>query len=103
MTESILVKSCGEFNKQVVVVRLIAFEGGFVADGCAAFVTAVNDDKSLFGIGQGLNGAENSLTVVGSVTGVYVNVKRAEAKRAVIARGVAKWLNLFATVFAYEA
>ena len=75
MTESILVKYCGEFNNQVVVVGLVAFEGGFVADGCAAFVTAVNDYKSLLWVGQRLNGAENALTVVGSVAGIYINVK----------------------------
>ena len=57
----------------------------------AAHVTAMYDDVSLLGIGLCLDGAENAAAGIGSVTGVYINVQRAKAKRAVISRGVSKW------------
>lgn len=58
----------------------------------------MDDDISLLGVGESLNRAENTATVVGSVAGVDVNVKRAEAEGAVISRGVAERQHLFSAV-----
>ena len=59
--------------------------GGAVANRGAAFVAAVNDNKALFGVGESLDRAENSAAIVGSVARVYINVKRAKAKWAMVA------------------
>ena len=69
-----LTETCGQADKKIVVVRLISFKCGFVSYRCAAFLTSVYDDKSLFGVGKSLNRAENSAAFVGSVAGIYVNV-----------------------------
>lgn len=79
-----LIKSCGQSYQEVVIVGLLSLKGGLVAYCFAAFVTAMNNDISLFRVGQGLYGTENALTVVCSVAGIDVNVQRAKAKRTVI-------------------
>lgn len=80
-----LLKSCGEFYQKVVVIGLTALNSSLVAHGCTAFLATVYDNEALFGIGKRLYGAENAKTVVCSVTGVYVNVKRAKAEGTMIA------------------
>jgi len=50
-----------------------------------------------------LHRAKNSAAGIGSVTGVYINVERAKAKGAVIARGNAEGQDLLAAVFACKA
>jgi hypothetical protein len=82
--ERYLVKACGKLNEQVVIVGLTSFEGRFVSDGLSTFITTVNDNISFFRIGKSLYRAENSATVVGSVAGIYVNVKRAKAEGTMI-------------------
>ena len=93
----------GQTNKQIIVVGLVAFHSRLVADGLTAFVASVDDDKSLFGVGQGLYGTKDALTLVGSVAGIDVHVERAEAEGTVISRGVAKGQNFLTTVLAYKA
>ena len=77
--------------------------GGFVADCLPASVASVNYDIATLCIGKCSYRAKDTATTVCSVTGVYVHVKRTEAERAVIARGVSEGQNLFAAVFAYKA
>ena len=59
-----------------------------------ALFTAVGDDKALLGIGLALYGLEPTLTLAGTVAGVYIEVERPKAKGAMIARGVAEGLDL---------
>ncbi len=82
--------SC-ELDEQVGVVGLdFCLVGGFVADGCAATVAAVYDYVALFGVGLRLYRAEYPAAIVCPVTGIYIHVKRAKAKRTVIAGGIAE-------------
>ena len=59
--------------------------GCLVADDSTAFVTAVDDDISLFGVRLRPYRAENSAAIIRSVTGVDIHVKRAEAEGAMVA------------------
>ena len=79
-----LAKACGELDKQVVIVGLIALKGSLVANGLTTLIASVNDDKALLGVGESLYGTKDSLTLVGSVTRVNIYVKRAEAEGTVI-------------------
>ena len=97
------VKTCGKSDKQIVVVALLALKSRLVAHRSAAFVTAVDDDKALFGIGQSLYGTKDTVAIVGSVAGIYINVERAEAEGTVISRGVTKGKHLSATVLTDKA
>ena len=96
------VKTCGKSDKQIVVVALLALKSRLVAHRSAAFVTAVDDDKALFGIGQSLYGTKDTVAIVGSVAGIYINVERAEAEGAVIARACPHRENLFTAMGAKE-
>ena len=82
---------------------MISLEGGFVAYRLSAFIATVDYNKALFGVGKSLNGSKNALTFIGSVTGIYINVKRAKAEWTVISRGVAKRLNLSAAILTNKA
>ena len=94
----------GKLYEKVGIVGLdFCLVGGFIADGCAASIASVNDDVSLFGVGLCPYRAEYSAAIVCPVTRIYINVKRAKAKRTVIARGIAKGHDLFAAIFAYKA
>ncbi len=99
-----LITSCGEFYQKVGVVGLnFCFVSRLVSYGSTAPLTAVNYDITALCIGECLHGAENTATFVLSVARVYINVKRAKAKRAVVSRRVAEGQDLFAAVFAYKA
>ena len=71
-----------------------------VSNDLAATLASMDYYISLFGVGKRSYGAQNSAAFVCSVARVNVNVKRAKAKRAVIARGVAKRQNLFSAILA---
>ena len=69
------IASRSKLYKQLGVVGLdFCFVSRFVAHNAAATVTFVNDDVSLFRVGQGLDGAQNAAAIVCSVTRVYINV-----------------------------
>ena len=70
--------------------------GRLVTDGLSTSFASVDDYKATFGVWLGLYGAQNTAASVCSVTRVYIHMKRAEAKWAVIARGVSKGQNLLA-------
>ena len=74
-----------------------------ISDDGAAFVTAVDDDVALLGVGLCLDGAENTAAGVGSVAGVDIYMQRAQAEGTMVSRGVAEGQNLLATAFADEA
>ena len=77
--------------------------GGLIADGRAAFIAFIDDDISLFRVGENLNGAEDSAAVVGAVAGVYVYMNRTKAMGAVVAGGDAEGFHLESAVFADKA
>ena len=96
--------ACGEADDKVGVVGLyLRLVGGFVARDFATTVTAVNEDIAALGVRKGADGAENTATGIGAVTGENVYVQGAEAEGAMVARGVAEREHLFATVLAGEA
>ena len=76
--------------------------GGAVAVDLAAFRAFVDDDVALFGVGLGGDGLHQTLTQAGAVAGIYIEVLRPEAKRAVVSRGIAEGLNLAPAVLADE-
>ena len=95
---------CGELDEQVGVVGLdFCLVGGFVADGCSATVAAVYDYVALLWVRLRLYRAKYPAAGVCPVPWIYIHVKRAKAKRTVIARGVAERQNLLAAVFTYKA
>ena len=71
--------------------RLVAVQ--FPASG-----TAVYDDVALFGIGLGTDRLKLPAAGVSSVAGIDVYVKRPKTMRAVIARSIAKRLDLSSAV-----
>ena len=74
-----------------------------VAVDLAAFGATVDDDVSLFGVWLDANGLHSAAAGVGAVAGIDVHVKRPEAERAVVARGVAEGLYLKSAVGADKA
>ena len=76
---------------------------GFVSVNFTATRAFMDNDKSLFGVGQGLNRAQDTAAIVCSVTGIYVNVKRPKAKGAVVARRVFEWTDLRPAMYADES
>ena len=96
--------SCRELNEQIVVVGLnLCLVCRAVANGSTAFVAAVNYDISALCVGERLNGAQNTAAVVGSVTGIYINVQGAKTKGAVVSRGVSEREHLLAAILADKA
>ena len=58
----------------------------------------MNDNVALFGVSNNLNRLHRRATFAGSVAGIYINVQRPQAERAVVARGVSERLDLFAAM-----
>ena len=76
---------------------------GFVAVYFVTLRASVKNDISLFGVSYYLDRLHRRAAFTSAVAGVYVNVKRPKAKRAVIARGVAKRQYLLAAMCAYKS
>lgn len=92
---------CRQLNDELHIVGLaFRFMRRLVAPDGTAFCASVNDDKSLFAVRQCGNGLHKTAAVGGSVAGVYIEMNRPQAKRAVIPRGVAERLNLPAAMSA---
>ena len=91
------------YQKLAVVGLYFCLVCRFVAHGSTAPFASVNNNKSAFGVGKCLHGAQNSAAIVGSVTGIYINVKRAKAKRTVISRCISEREHLASAIFADEA
>ena len=58
--------------------------GGAVADGFAAFLAFMDNYEAMLGIGLGRYWAKYSAALIGSVTWIYIHVKRAEAEGAMV-------------------
>ena len=90
------VHSRSQFDYQRCIVGLnFRFVCCLVSDYCTTFIALVDYHISLFWIRFSLDRTENTTAVVGSVTGIYINVQGAEAERAVVAGGIAKAFYLF--------
>ena len=95
----ISVLTCGELYKKRKIVGLhLCIVRRTVSSYSAAFFASVYYYISLFGIGKHLYGAQMSVTFLGSVAGVFVNVERPQTKGAVIARAVSEWLYFLSAV-----
>ena len=95
---------CGEADNQAHIVGLdLRLVSRLVSHRPAASLTAVGDNISALGVGLSLDGTENSAAVVGSVTGVNIDVQGAQTEGAVVSRGIAEGENLFAAVLADKA
>jgi hypothetical protein len=96
--------SRGQLDKQGAVVGLdLRVKCGAVAADLSALLALVYDNKSASCIGLRAYRAQKSAAFVGAVAGVYVNVERAEAEGAVIARTCPHRENLLAAVGAYKS
>ena len=97
-------RSGGELDYQAHIVGLcLCLVRRLVSDGRAALVTTVNDYIAALGIGKRAYRAKYSAAIILSVTGVYINVERAKAEGAMIARGVTERKHLFFAILADES
>ena len=76
--------------------------GGAIAYHLTAFLAFVDKHEAVLGIGLGAYGAKYAATGVGSVARIYIHVKRAEAKRAMVSRGEAEGQDFFTAIFTYK-
>ena len=76
--------------------------GGAVAVDLAALGAFVNDDVALFGVGLGGDRLHKPLALARAVARIYIEMLRPQAKGAMISRGIAEGLNLFAAMLADE-
>ena len=75
----------------------------FVSHDGSAPLATVNDYITALGVGERSYRAKESCAVILSVSGVYVNVKGAKAKRTVIARGISERKHLSSAILAYKS
>lgn len=93
--ENRLYLSACQLDDVIYVVRLnFRFMRGFVAVNFAAFGAFMENDVTLFRVGERFYWVHDAAAFTGSVAGVYVNVKRAKAFGAMVARGIAEGQNL---------
>ena len=96
--------TCCEADNQAHIVGLdLRLVSSLVSHRPAASITAVGDNISALGVGLSLDGTENSAAVVGSVTGVNIDVQGAQTEGAVVSRGIAERQNLFSAGAADKA
>ncbi len=100
----ILYLSAGKLDDVVYIVGLyFCFVSRFVSVYLSAFVAFVEDDIAFFRVRKRFYGAHDAAALTSPVPGVDVNVERAEALGAVVARCVAEREHLKAAVGADEA
>lgn len=90
---------CRQLDYQIHIV----IPCGFVTAYRTAFAAFVDDDKSFFGVGLSGDGVHYALASCGTVTGIYVKVKGAEAFGAMVAGGISKGGNLVTAICANKA
>ena len=99
-----LVLASRKLDNEVDVVGLhVCLVCRLVPHDLSASVALVDNDISALRIRQGGYGAQGAAAVVCSVTGIYIHVQRAKAKRAVIARGVPEREHLSFAVHANKS
>lgn len=89
----------GELDQHIAVV----VGGSTITAESTASAAFVRDDKALLGIRLRENGIHNTAAVRCAVAGIYIEMETAEAKRAMVARGIAERRNLASAVLANEA
>ena len=96
--------TCGELYYELGIVGLnLCLVSRLVSYDLSAHLAPMHDNISAFRVGNSSYRAQNSAARICSVPGVYINVKRREAKRAVISRGISERKNLLAAIFAYKS
>ena len=94
----------GKFYNKIKIVGLhLCLVRCLVAYGLAATLTAVQDDISALGIRHGGHGLQGAAARVGAISGIDIHVQAPQAKWAMVARGVAKGLDLLAAMRANKA
>ena len=89
----------GERDQKLEAVGLLlCLVGGFVSVNFAATRAFMNDYIAFFGIRHDLDRFHRCAAFAGAVTGIYVNVKRPKAIRAMVSRGISKRLDLATAV-----
>lgn len=95
---------CSQFYKLVDIVRLnFCLVGGFVAFYLTAFCTTVNYYISFFRVGDAAYRFHRSTALVGTVSGIYVYVKRPQAYGTMISGGVSQGLYFRSAMSTDEA
>ena len=86
-------------NEKLFVVGLyLCLVCRLISVNFVALCASVQNNVSLFGVGNYLDWLHGCAALAGAVAGVYVNVERPKTERAVIARGVSKWKHLLAAM-----
>ena len=76
---------CRKLDYKVHIIGLdFCLVGGAITYHLTAFLAFVDKHEAVLGIGLGTYGAKYATTGVGSVTGIYIHMKRAEAERAMV-------------------
>ena len=95
---------CRKLYYQIKIVSLnLCLVSGSVPDNSTAPFTSVNNYIATLWIRLGAGGTKYSAAGVCPVSGIYINVKRAKAKRAMISRGIAQGQYLFTAILANKA
>lgn len=89
----------GQLDQHIAIV----VGGSTIAAESTASAAFVRDDKALLRIRLRENGIHNTAAIRRAVAGIYIEMKTAEAKRAMVARGIAEGWNLASAVLANEA
>jgi hypothetical protein len=93
----------GQLDQEIDVIRLnLCLVCRLVSADLTAFITAVNDNISLFGVGLHLDRAQNTAAGIGTVTGIDIHVQGAKTARTVIAGAIAQGLYGQTAIFANE-
>ena len=96
-----LKRACRQADEQVHIVRLnLRLVRRLVTHRLTASVASVCDDKAATVVRLASDGAQNSAAGIGAVARQNVDVQRAKAKGAVIARSVSEGKHLFAAAHA---
>ena len=75
----------GELDYQVDIVGLyLCLVGGTATAYLAAFLAFMDDNVALFGIRLGTDRLERTAAIAKAVTGIYIDMHRPKAKRAMI-------------------
>ena len=95
---------CGKLDDKIEIVRLcFSLMCRLVSDDSRALIALMDNDVALLCIGGGAYRTKYSAAFVRSVSGIHVNVQRAEAKRAMVSRRISEREHLFTAILANKS
>ena len=96
--------TCRQLDDKVGIIGLyFCLVRRLVSDDGSALLALMDNDVTPLWVGLRFDRAKYAAAWVGSVAGVYINMQRAQAKGAMIARGVAEGKNLTAAALTCKA